>query len=293
MKYHSISDEIWKDVKFKRLSSNAKLAFMFLLTTPDFNFAGVHYCPSDQMAVYTRISEKACKDALSELHREGMVRVCGDYVVLHNYLKHNSFGCTHYKKLIKDIESLPEDVFAEAMQVITIKIKYIEACNHEKINKQPLTIFDDENAINHDPDQASDQEPKPKKEPKTRQTKGNSAKVSFTAENEPREISELRGYVANIIAEYPDCKWGYCDITTEQYAKLICKWGRDKLVGMQKMFYEWKCTTPNKPSIKCDFNVLNKDTCWVSRDYDKYYGNTDSTKSTKSRDSLMTNGEFL
>lgn len=265
MNYRSISDEIWKDAKFKKISTKAKLAFLFLLTTPDFNFAGIHYCPTDQMAVYTRMSNKDCYDALLELSDEGMVRVSNDYVIMINHLRHNKCTSrTHSTKLVKDLHAVPSAVFNDAMRVDYVKDAYLNACITTEI--EPKTIS--AQVIDQDTDQAS----KLKKEPRQRHTKGKAViEDSLISEPEPAEIQRLRGYVAAIVAEYPDCKWAKSDLTGEQYKKLLAKFGIDKLTVMQKVYFEWKFGRKDKPKTT-DFGTLNVCSGWVSEKADQLLG---------------------
>jgi len=128
---------------------------------------------------------------------------------------------------------------------------------------------------NDDPDQASDQEPKPKK-PKTRQTKGKS-------DPESEEIVRLRGF-AKAIYDDAKCTINLPMITTEEYQELLDRHGYDKLVVMQRKLFEWKVLLKDRDKHS-DFRRLLNPKAWLLPESDKLQSN--------GRDSLMTNGEFL
>lgn len=72
---------------------------------------------------------------------------------------------------------------------------------------------------------------------------------------ESEQIQRLRGYVDAIYAEFPKAK-NKPSLSTDEYQKLIDKWG-DKLVTMQKVYYEW-LSTYDKKRTHSDFGTLIK-----------------------------------
>lgn len=86
---------------------------------------------------------------------------------------------------------------------------------------------------------------------------------------ESEDIQRLRGYVAAIIADFPDGKNSKNELTTEQYQKLIDKYGYSKLVVMQRIYFEWKVSRKEKTKTT-DFGTLNKGDGWVASEADKH-----------------------
>jgi len=86
---------------------------------------------------------------------------------------------------------------------------------------------------------------------------------------ESEDIQRLRGYVAAIIADFPDSKNSKNELTADQYQKLIDKYGYSKLVVMQRIYFEWKVSRKEKTKTT-DFGTLNKGDGWVVTEADKH-----------------------
>lgn len=79
-------------------------------------------------------------------------------------------------------------------------------------------------------------------------------------------IKRLRSYALAIFDEIGSSK-NKPELTPEQYQKLIDKWGFDKLVILQRVFYEWKAIKKDKATAT-DFGTLFKKG-WVHEKVDK------------------------
>jgi hypothetical protein len=101
---------------------------------------------------------------------------------------------------------------------------------------------------------------------------------------ESDQITRLRSYAKAIFDELGSSK-NKPELTTEQYQKLIDKWGFDKLVVMQRIYYEWKASLAKKHT-HTDFGTLNKK-CWVHEKADVI------TKDAGKVDRLNPSGRFL
>jgi hypothetical protein len=101
---------------------------------------------------------------------------------------------------------------------------------------------------------------------------------------ESDQITRLRSYAKAIFDELGNCK-NKPELTTEQYQKLIDKWGFDKLVVLQRVFYEWKAIKKDKATAT-DFGTLFKKG-WVHEKADVI------TKDTGKVDRLNPSGRFL
>jgi len=94
----------------------------------------------------------------------------------------------------------------------------------------------------------------PAKQPQKQTQPKPKAKPAPVPESE--EIQRLRGYVAAIFADYP-CAKNKPLITTDEYQKLIDKHGFDKLVVMQRIYYEWKAKLSKKHNYTDYGTMLN------------------------------------
>jgi hypothetical protein len=101
---------------------------------------------------------------------------------------------------------------------------------------------------------------------------------------ESDQITRLRSYAKAIFDELGSSK-NKPELTTEQYQKLIDKWGFDRLVVLQRIYYEWKASLAKKHT-HTDFGTLNKK-CWVHEKADE------KAKDTGKVDRLNPSGRFL
>lgn len=136
------------------------------------------------------------------------------------------------------------------------KIRHVSEQNSKNANsrwdkeKEPNAVAD---APAEQPQKQAQAKPKAKPEPVP----------------ESEEIQRLREYVAAIIADFPDGKNSKNELTTEQYQKLIDKYGYSKLVVMQRIYFEWKVSRKEKTKTT-DFGTLNKGDGWVASEADKH-----------------------
>ena len=136
------------------------------------------------------------------------------------------------------------------------KIKHVSETNAKNANRR----WDKDN----EPDATANAPAiQPQKQPQTK-PKSKPEPVS-----ESEDIQRLRGYVAAIIADFPDSKNNKNELTSDQYQKLIDKYGYSKLVVMQRIYFEWKVSRKEKTKTT-DFGTLNKVDGWVATEADKH-----------------------
>jgi len=232
------------------------------MSSPIFGFAGVCYATIGLLSEYSQLPARDCEKALAELLNSGAIIKFGDYLVIKNYLLFNK--CSGDKietKLINDFNALPKEVFAGIMSIPIIKEVYLRSCtarDREPRDTNGLIAVSDYLPVQ------IELKPKPV------------VKKSLTPESE--QITRLRGYAKAIFDEIGSSK-NKPELSTEQYQKLIDKWGYDKLVILQRVFYEWKAIKKDKATAT-DFGTLFKkgwvhekaDTLSDSSQYDS--GNT-------------------
>jgi len=257
MNYHSISDSLWTDYGFRSLTPNGKLLLLCFLSSNLLEHSGVFFATVGMITEYTGSTKPETTKAIDELVESGFILYFHDYVILKNYLKFNSAGQdTHRIRIVKDLNGLSCDVFNVAMSIPAINAIYYDYC--EKIKCAPRECsesypIDTLSIPYRHPMQKPQPKPKPKPEPVT----------------ESEEIQRLRGYVAAIIADFPDSKNSKNELTADQYQKLIDKYGYSKLVVMQRIYFEWKVSRKEKTKTT-DFGTLNKGDGWVVTEADKH-----------------------
>ena len=129
-------------------------------------------------------------------------------------------------------------------------------------------------------------EPVPVPEQESKHTKDKPQKEPVP---ESEEIQQLRGYVAAIYADFPNAK-NKAKLTTEEYQKLLDKWGYDLLVEMQREYYEW-LSIQGKKRTSTDYGTLLKGG-WVLDKCNNPKGTTlKPSNQTQSRIDLLNTSE--
>jgi len=90
-RYRKISTVIWNDEKFRNLSDNGKLVFLFLLTHPHMTALGAMRATLAGLAAELGWTMERLSKAFQEASEKGIAKVdpaaCG--VFLPNFVKHN------------------------------------------------------------------------------------------------------------------------------------------------------------------------------------------------------------
>ena len=90
--YTKIDALLWKDPKFKKLDTQTKMLFIYLLTCPHRNITGLFYCPIQyMMADLNETVIETVAERLSELSKKGLITLDEDTetIFLNNYLDYN------------------------------------------------------------------------------------------------------------------------------------------------------------------------------------------------------------
>lgn len=248
MRHNSISDSLWRDPEFKALSNNGKLLMLCLLTSPLLGFSGACYATDGLVSEYSGLTRAESVKAITELVSSGFILASGDYLIIRNYLKFNAAsGDKLGKALIKDVNSLPQQAFDAFMSIPVASESYLSACDDCKLTARYCNTFD---AVLDQP------QPKPMRQP-----------VAKNAITESEEIARLRGYADVVLSDFPDVKHAKNTLTTEQYQKLLDKYGMTKLTIMQKVYFGWKAGKAKAPTTT-DYGTLIAGT-WVAERADE------------------------
>ena len=90
-RYIRIATKFWQDEKARRLSDDAKLLYLYVLTSPHSNMAGYYVLPKPYVAYDLQWLPERLDKALAELLRTGLIKYCeqSDVVFIPNFFKYN------------------------------------------------------------------------------------------------------------------------------------------------------------------------------------------------------------
>ncbi len=92
VRYVRIATRLWTDEKFRRLSEDGRMLYLYILTSPHSNMAGHYVLPKPYVCYDLGWSEKRLGKPFGELLRNGLVKYCEttDVILVLNYLKYNT-----------------------------------------------------------------------------------------------------------------------------------------------------------------------------------------------------------
>ena len=108
--FTKIDELVWTDEKFKTLSDDGKLLFLFALSCPHRNILGLYVLPIPYGAYDLGWDVKRFSKGLRELLEKGFINYCfnTNIVFLKNFLKYNPIeNPNQVKKAIADLKSIP------------------------------------------------------------------------------------------------------------------------------------------------------------------------------------------
>ncbi len=110
-KYRKIDPRIWNDAKFRLMSDNGQLLFLFVLTHPHMTPLGAMRATMEGLAAEKGWSGKAFREAFAEASRHGLLiadeKAC--FVGVPNFLKYNQPESPNVvKSWIGSVDAIPE-----------------------------------------------------------------------------------------------------------------------------------------------------------------------------------------
>ena len=110
-KHRYINTHFWKDNYIINLDPTEKLVYLYLLTNPLTNIAGIYEINIKEIANDTGIIKEIIDTILKRFERDHKLKYCGGYIIIKNHLKHQDFKSPKLQSGIADIiNSLPEEV---------------------------------------------------------------------------------------------------------------------------------------------------------------------------------------
>ena len=111
MSQRYISTSFWDDAWIQDLDSDAKLLYMYLLTSPLTNIAGVYKITSRRISFDTGISRDLAEALLQAFEEEGKAAFVDEYIILPNWPKHQKTSSKDTRAGIDRVLSqLPENI---------------------------------------------------------------------------------------------------------------------------------------------------------------------------------------
>jgi len=114
-----INTRMWRDVSFRKFTKDEKLLFLYLLTNPDTNIAGIYEIPLDQISLDTGISENDIKSIFKNFEKFDKIFYIDGWVFIKNFIK--------YQKINPKIEIGIENCKKEVPSKIYLKLQKIDS----------------------------------------------------------------------------------------------------------------------------------------------------------------------
>jgi hypothetical protein len=105
-----IRDSFWTDAYIEKLTPDEKLIFLYLLTNPLCNVAGIYEVRSKRIGFETGYDIEVVENILSRFERDKKILRHNDYIVLVNSLKNQSMNPSIIQGCNRIIMALPSDM---------------------------------------------------------------------------------------------------------------------------------------------------------------------------------------
>lgn len=109
-KQRYIRDEIWDDDWFPQLGVEHKLVWLFLLTNPRCNVAGIYKLNRDTSSATIGVKRAKLDSILQDFEEQNKVMLMDDWVVISNFIKHQSSNPSVKKGIERIIGELPSNL---------------------------------------------------------------------------------------------------------------------------------------------------------------------------------------
>lgn len=105
-----IRDSFWTDSYIEKLSPDEKLIFIYLLTNPLANIAGIYEIRSKRVAFETGYDVEVIENVMQRFVRDGKLLRHKDWVCLVNHLKNQALNPSVIEGCRRIINELPSDI---------------------------------------------------------------------------------------------------------------------------------------------------------------------------------------
>ena len=109
-RYAKIETFIWHDDKFQRLTDDARMLFLYLLTSPHGNMCGMFYLPELYAASDLQWAPERYRRGIEALLKASRIAVDGNVIWLKNHVKHNTpRGKNQIVGFVNALEKVPSN----------------------------------------------------------------------------------------------------------------------------------------------------------------------------------------
>jgi hypothetical protein len=107
-KCRMVNTHFWKDPYVRQLQAGDKLLFLYLLTNPSANIAGAYEIALDEVASDTGMAEKRVLEAFDRFSEAGKVLYKDHWILLKNFIKHQSKSEKVEKGIVDALKDSPD-----------------------------------------------------------------------------------------------------------------------------------------------------------------------------------------
>lgn len=126
----------WDDLYIRSLDANGKYLFLYLLTNPLSNVAGIYESTLQRMAFDTELEPAVVSKYINQFHADKRIFYYEGFVILKNAVKHQATSPQIQKGIQKIIEKLPPPVRT-----------FVEKLGSREFEPEPMTVVEKEKYV--------------------------------------------------------------------------------------------------------------------------------------------------
>jgi len=109
-KLRSVNTKFWDDPFVRKLNKNEKLIFLYLLSNPLTNVAGIYEITFDRILFDTGVRKETLSKAFEVYKNYKKVYHFNDYIILPNFIKNQSMNLNMKIGVKNIVDNLPPDI---------------------------------------------------------------------------------------------------------------------------------------------------------------------------------------
>ena len=117
-KLRSVNTGFWDDDYILELNITEKALFLYFLTNSQTTLAGVYKIALKKIAFDTGLEIKDIENILSKFQKDKKINYTKGYIIIKNFLKHQSLNQSMIVNIKKTIEQLPEEIRDEYQKFV-------------------------------------------------------------------------------------------------------------------------------------------------------------------------------
>jgi len=135
-KQRIVNTKFWDDSYIAKLSPNEKLAFLYLLTSPLTNIAGVYELPLKRASFDIGISAKEVSDIFGKFEEDRKIVLDEGWIGIVNFIKHQSINPKVRQGIIEELKKAPAKLLEKLPANHSLCIGY-DSLSHLNLNSNP------------------------------------------------------------------------------------------------------------------------------------------------------------